>query len=337
VVNGLSNGMREVPDISLHAAVTPHGYPVYCTTAVCGRAGWTTFGGTSASAPLMAAIVADMNQYSRAHGGRRLGYANPFLYDRLANRPSDFRDIAVGTNNPDGSGHYRATPFYDMASGIGSPRAVALAADLAAYRPVPPSPAETTLTATPRRDRVLRYGHRIRLHGTLTTNGDPVAGARITVQVGDRLGIREFHVRTGPHGGWTLTLRRQLTRKAHWRAVYLGSLSLRPAISAPRTIYVIPPLTAKLGTHVVGAGGSVRVSGRTLGSLARRPIVAELRRVGGRRWHRLGPTAVRLTGAYARVFRILRPGSYRLRWHYHGGTRGQWLSAVSPSRRLLVL
>jgi kumamolisin len=337
VVNGLSNGMREVPDISLHAAVTPHGYPVYCTTAVCGGAGWTTFGGTSASAPLMAAIVADMNQYSRAHGGRRLGYANPFLYDRLANRPSDFRDITVGNNNPDGSGHYRATPFYDMASGIGSPRAVALAADLAAYRPVPPSPAETMMTVAPRRDRVLRYGHRIRLRGTLTTGGDPVAGARITVQVGDRLGIREFGVRTGPHGGWTLTLRRQLTRKAHWRAVYLGSVSLRPAISPSRTIYVIPPLTAKLDTHVVAAGGNFRFSGRTLGSLARRPIAAEVRRVGGHRWHRLGPTGVRITGAYDRVFQILRPGHYRLRWHYHGGTRGQWLSAVSPSRRLLVL
>jgi hypothetical protein len=337
VVNGLSNGMREVPDISLHAALTPHGYPIYCTTAVCGGAGWTAFGGTSASAPLMAAIVADMNQYSRAHGGRRLGYANPFLYDRLANRPSDFRDITVGTNNPDGSGHFRATPFYDMATGIGSPRAVALAADLAAYSPVTPNPADTTLTASPHRDRILRYGHRIRLHGTLTTAGDPVAGARISVQVGDRLGIREFRVLTGPRGGWTLTLRHQLKRKAHWRAVYLGSLSLRPAISVRRTIYVIPPLTSTLDTHVVVAGGSFRLSGRTLGALARRPVVAEVRRVGGRRWHRLGPAAVRISGAYDRVFQILRPGQYRVRWHYHGGTRGQWLSAVSTARRLLVL
>jgi len=337
VVNGLSNGMREVPDIALHAAVTPHGYPVYCTTAVCGGAGWTAFGGTSASAPLMAAIIADMNQYSRAHGGRRLGYANPFLYNRLANRPSDFRDITVGNNNPDGAGHYRATPLYDMASGIGSPRAVALAADLAAYRPALPSPAETTLTAAPRRDRALRYGHRIRLHGTLTSGGDPVAGARITVQVGDRLGIREFRVRTGPHGGWTLPLRRQLTRKSHWRAVYLGSLSLRPAISPRRTIYVIPSLTAKLDTHAVAAGGAFRFSGRTLASLARRPVVAEARRVGGHRWHRLGPAGVRINGTYARVFRILRPGRYRVRWYYHGGTSGQWLSAHSAARRLLVL
>ena len=135
VVNGLSNGMREVPDLALHASARPHGFPFYCTTAVCGGAGWTSAGGTSASAPLMAGIVSDMNQYSRAHGGQRLGYANPFLYDRLSAQPSDFRDITVGSNNPEGSGHYRATPFYDMASGIGSPHAVALAADLAAYVP----------------------------------------------------------------------------------------------------------------------------------------------------------------------------------------------------------
>jgi kumamolisin len=337
VLNGLSNGMREVPDISLHAAVTPHGYPVYCTTAVCGGAGWTAFGGTSASAPLMAGIVADMNQYSRAHGGRRLGYANPFLYNRLANRPSDFRDITVGSNNPEGSGHYRATPFYDMASGIGSPRAVALAADLAAYSAPPPNPAATTLTASPRRDRILRYGHRIRLHGTLTSGGDAVTGARITVQVADRLGIREFHAHTGSQGGWSLTLGRQLTRKAHWRAVYLGSVSLRPAISPPRVIYVIPPLTAALNTHVVAAGGAFRLSGRTLGSLARRPVAAEVRRFGRRRWHRLGPAGVGVTGAYARVFELLSPGRYQLRWHYHGGTAGQWLSGVSPVRRLIVL
>ena len=81
VSNRFSNGHRQVPDVSLHASAAQHGYPVYCTTGACGHAGWMTLGGTSASAPLLAGIVADMNSYSLAHGGARLGFANPFLYD----------------------------------------------------------------------------------------------------------------------------------------------------------------------------------------------------------------------------------------------------------------
>ena len=66
VVNPFSNGHREVPDVAL-PLLSPiaHGHIVYCSTLACGGRGpGPTFGGTSAAAPLLAGIVADMNQYS---------------------------------------------------------------------------------------------------------------------------------------------------------------------------------------------------------------------------------------------------------------------------------
>ena len=64
-----------------------HGYPVYCTTGACGHAGWMTLGGTSASAPLLAGIVADMNSYSLAHGGAAAGIRQPVPVRQLRRRP----------------------------------------------------------------------------------------------------------------------------------------------------------------------------------------------------------------------------------------------------------
>ena len=140
VVNPFSNGHRELPDVALHSSPIEHGHIVYCSTDACGRLGWTTFGGTSAAAPLLAGIVADMNQYSRAHGGQRLGYANPFLYDRLRHHRAVFRDVVRGDNHIGGKGPYPATPGYDLATGVGSVRSSLLAVDLAATSPAHPHP-----------------------------------------------------------------------------------------------------------------------------------------------------------------------------------------------------
>jgi hypothetical protein len=335
VTNQFSTGARQVPDISLHASPAEHGYPIYCTTAVCGGAGWTTVGGTSASAPLLAGIVADMNSYSRAHGGQRLGYANPFLYDRFAADPAAFRDVTRGDNNPISPGPYPATAGYDLASGIGTPKAAALAVDLAGYVPVAPNPVVTQLTALPARDQVVRYGHAVVLHGRLSDAGGAIAGARVVVQGGDLLGIREWRVRTDASGRWSLTLGRQLVRKTHWRAVYLGTLHRRPAVSPRQALFIVPPLTARLSTHAVSAGQPFRLSGKTLGVLQGRPVAAEVRRGHGH-WRRLGPAGVDLNGNFRRTVSLDRPGRYQLRWHYHGGRNGQWMTALSPHRSVVV-
>jgi kumamolisin len=71
----------------------------------------TTVGGTSAVAPLVAALIARCNQGL----GRRVGFLNPALYTDASVRES-FRDITEGTN-----GAYRAGPGWDACTGWGSP------------------------------------------------------------------------------------------------------------------------------------------------------------------------------------------------------------------------
>ena len=335
VLNHFSDGHRELPDIALHASPIDHGHIVYCTTSACGERGWTTFGGTSAAAPLMAGIVADVNQYSRAHGGQRLGFANPFLYDRLRQHRAVFRDVTVGNNHLYGPGRYPATAGYDLATGIGSVHAPLLAADLAAYVPSPPNPAPTTLTAAPAQDRVVRYGTRVRFHGRLTDAGGGLAGELIFLQGRDLLGTREWRVHTGAAGGWSLVLSRQIVRRLNWAAVYLGSETHTPAAVGGRVVYVIPPLGARValpaerGAFVASARRLFRLSGSTLGVLGGRTVGAEYRLQSGTVWHRLGAATVHLAGGYARLVSLPRPGRYLVRWHYHGGRDGQWMSAVS--------
>ena len=129
---------RETPDVSLHANAN-RGYVIYCsakaTKSCSNRMPWNVVGGTSASAPLWAALLALANEVSLEQGGRTLGFVNPLLY-QLARDPqryaADFHDITTGNNDNDGlnSGRYPATRKYDMATGLGSYNAYALVFDL---------------------------------------------------------------------------------------------------------------------------------------------------------------------------------------------------------------
>jgi kumamolisin len=74
----------------------------------------TVIGGTSAVAPLWAALIARINQVS----GKPGGYLNPSLYQ---NRQA-LRDITGGNN-----GDYGATEGWDACTGLGSPNGTALA------------------------------------------------------------------------------------------------------------------------------------------------------------------------------------------------------------------
>ena len=74
------------------------------------------FGGTSAVAPLWAALVAQLNQ----HLGARAGFINPLLYEHLDR--SVFNDVPRG-----GNGAYRARRGrWDACTGHGTPRGRAL-------------------------------------------------------------------------------------------------------------------------------------------------------------------------------------------------------------------
>jgi hypothetical protein len=114
---------REVPDVS--ASADPElGYPIYFNDPVDGP-DWYGFGGTSAAAPTWASFIALVDS---ACPGGRVGFINPALYQL----GSDFNDITVGNNDytADNGGSYPARAGYDLASGLGSPRAAALGAAL---------------------------------------------------------------------------------------------------------------------------------------------------------------------------------------------------------------
>lgn len=94
-------GGRGVPDVSGNADPAT-GYRVRVEGSD------TVIGGTSAVAPLWAALVVLINQEK----GKPLGYLNPRLYSN----PGAFRDITSGNN-----GAYEAGPGWDPCTGLGSP------------------------------------------------------------------------------------------------------------------------------------------------------------------------------------------------------------------------
>ena len=124
VVSAWSTTQRTVPDISLDADPNT-GVAVYDSYNNGTSSPWDLVGGTSLSAPLMAGIVAVVDQGRASAGLTSLdGYTQTL--PRLYKLPgADFHDITTGNNT------HPATVGYDLASGIGSPIANKLVYDLA--------------------------------------------------------------------------------------------------------------------------------------------------------------------------------------------------------------
>lgn len=118
---------RLVPDVVANASANT-GY----FTVVGGQAGIE--GGTSAAAPLWAALAARMNQ-ALAASGKTVGYFTPLLYGKppgVAHTVGSegCRDIATGDNDTATVGGFRAGPGFDGVTGWGSPKGTALLAAL---------------------------------------------------------------------------------------------------------------------------------------------------------------------------------------------------------------
>jgi uncharacterized protein (TIGR03437 family) len=122
-----SDNARDVPDISFSAAGNHDPYMVVNSN------GQRVTGGTSASSPSFAGVVALLNQYLVSTGAQAkpgLGNINPELYRLARTTTNVFHDITVGNNfvacaagSPgcvNGSMGYAATPAYDLATGLGS-------------------------------------------------------------------------------------------------------------------------------------------------------------------------------------------------------------------------
>ena len=137
---GKNANMRGIPDIAYQASART-GVLVYLTepdtkggTAGCGGAnpcntGWYTVGGTSASAPQWAGLIAIADQMA----GHDLGFINPALY-RIANNSAkyaaDFYDVIQGTNKGGELPGYDASKGWDAVTGLGTPNAANLLPDL---------------------------------------------------------------------------------------------------------------------------------------------------------------------------------------------------------------
>jgi len=102
---------RGVPDVA-GVADPATGYEVLLN----GKS--AVFGGTSAVAPLMAALVARINQRLVGKSGKTAGFLNPLLYGTAS---SAFRDVTTGNNDiyQKLKGKYTAGKGWDACSGLG--------------------------------------------------------------------------------------------------------------------------------------------------------------------------------------------------------------------------
>ncbi len=106
---------RHCPDVSAVADSTT-GYLIFQTDPETGEGAWQRTGGTSASAPLWAAVMALIQQKAQAAGIERIGFLNDLLYRIKASHPEAFHDVARGGNLV-----HNAGTGWDAATGIGSP------------------------------------------------------------------------------------------------------------------------------------------------------------------------------------------------------------------------
>jgi subtilase family serine protease len=110
---------RSNPDVSFNAEVNGGvlGYLGFLVPA-----SWAVFGGTSASSPAWAGIIALLDQAN----GAPVGFITPTIYDLNHGRlKHTFQDITVGDNRfaegAFGEDGFNASPGYDLTTGWGTP------------------------------------------------------------------------------------------------------------------------------------------------------------------------------------------------------------------------
>jgi hypothetical protein len=185
-----TDGVRDLPDVSLFAASGKNlsayaicAEPGDCAPVTTGDPQVLLVGGTSASTPAMAGVMALVNQ----RFGRQ-GQANFTLYAlaRQQQQPSVFHDITIGTNDvlcfnstpgcttpvpvPNlplsiaSYGVYAAGPGYDLATGLGSLDVDALIGN---WNKITFLPTSTTLQITP---SSIMHGTAVNITTTVTAN-----------------------------------------------------------------------------------------------------------------------------------------------------------------------
>jgi subtilase family serine protease len=134
-----ADGFRDVPDVAMNSSAAHDGY-LLCASGGC-PGSLSVVGGTSASTPVFAGLVAILSQYSVANGIQAtsgMGRINDRLYQLAQSNPTTFHDVTTGTNivqctngtpnctAPSDSFGYTAGVGYDQVTGLGSVDANAL-------------------------------------------------------------------------------------------------------------------------------------------------------------------------------------------------------------------
>jgi subtilase family serine protease len=208
---------REVPDISVDGDPDT-GYAAYY------RGFWRAVGGTSVSAPTVAALVA-LSDASPACGGRPIGFLNPGLY-RAADEAYavNFHDVTSGTNAFDSVTGFAAGPGYDMASGLGAPTA-SLGQTLCAGSASPVS--------TDNGPRAVNGSKIVWLGRMGNRSGRVGTKVQVRVQARDGAGLRLTFTAADLPAGLTINQRTGLIsgtpRRAGWRTVLVRAADGRGA------------------------------------------------------------------------------------------------------------
>ncbi len=276
-------GKRYVPDVAFASSADHDGYLV-CTqnftgTTVASSTGstcmdgfrfvssdpdfngaLTAFGGTSAASPSFAGVVTLLVQ---KYG--KLGNLNPMLY-ALANDPATyaavFHDITTGDNKQPcttgtgcvgGSVGYSAKTGYDLATGLGSLNAGALATAMMGT-----APTTVTVTATP---ASVTLGNTIQLVANLSSTTTGVIGGKVTFSVGGHtLGSATVASGTATLSGIAVTTANGFSVGSDTvTAAYAGDLTFAPQ-SGTTTVAVAAvssyTLTSSTPSATIAAGGS---------------------------------------------------------------------------------
>lgn len=241
---GASAGVdcREVPDVSADADPDVGGWVIYFEGAWNGGNG-----GTSASAPMWAAMLADINSYCTSGP---VGFVAPALYVAAAT-PGNFTDVTSGNNDyvGDHGGDYPATTGFDLASGLGTPLAGTLADTLCGMAP-PPLP---TVGAISPASGKAAGGTAVTITGSDLSGATVVDFGTWSAKIDEVVSSTELKV-TSPKGAGTVAV-----------TVTTGDGTSTDVKADLFTFIAVPKVTKVSPSHGAAAGGTkVTITGSAL-------------------------------------------------------------------------
>ena len=131
-------------------------------------------------------------------------------------------------------------------------------------------------------------------------------------------------------------MKKQLRHNLSWRVIFPGSDTETGVNVKGHHVYVIPKLSARSSTSSAHRGTLFTFKGTSLPNMHGARVALQTRRSTHGSWHTVGSVAVNRRGGYSKRVSFSTAGAAYLRWHYAGGKSKGWMSANSPSRRVVI-